>query len=145
MVSFRKCLKSSEEEQFRATISCYESVLTFPCFEKSSHGRISGINSIFVFKQVNLKTRKRNAVMRRILELLLKKICVSLFQHVQPMNRLPMMSPSQWRAFSQAATSYPLEDNAILNTARGHYHLLYYYMRNFCNLIGLEQWYFSLI
>ena len=22
--------------------------------------------------------------------------------------------------------------------------LLYYYMRNFCNLIGLEQWYFSL-
>ena len=24
-------------------------------------------------------------------------------------------------------------------------HLLYYYMRNFCNLIGLEQWYFSLI
>ena len=22
---------------------------------------------------------------------------------------------------------------------------LYYYMRNFCNLIGLEQWYFSLI
>ena len=25
------------------------------------------------------------------------------------------------------------------------YHCLYYYMRNFCNLIGLEQWYFSLI
>ena len=24
-------------------------------------------------------------------------------------------------------------------------HLLYYYRRNFCNLIGLEQWYFSLI
>ena len=24
-------------------------------------------------------------------------------------------------------------------------HMLYYYMRNFCNLIGLEQWYFSLI
>ena len=23
--------------------------------------------------------------------------------------------------------------------------LLYYYMRNFCNLIGLEQWYFSFI
>ena len=23
--------------------------------------------------------------------------------------------------------------------------LLYYYMRNFCNLIGLEHWYFSLI
>ena len=22
---------------------------------------------------------------------------------------------------------------------------LYHYMRNFCNLIGLEQWYFSLI
>ena len=22
---------------------------------------------------------------------------------------------------------------------------LYYYMRNFCNLIGLDQWYFSLI
>ena len=26
-----------------------------------------------------------------------------------------------------------------------HFFLLYYYMRNFCNLIGLEQWYFSLI
>ena len=24
-------------------------------------------------------------------------------------------------------------------------HLLYYYMNNFSNLIGLEQWYFSLI
>ena len=24
-------------------------------------------------------------------------------------------------------------------------HVLYYYMRNFCNLIGLEQWSFSLI
>ena len=24
-------------------------------------------------------------------------------------------------------------------------HMLYYYTRNFCNLIGLEQWYFSLI
>ena len=23
--------------------------------------------------------------------------------------------------------------------------ILYYYMRNYCNLIGLEQWYFSLI
>ena len=23
--------------------------------------------------------------------------------------------------------------------------VLYYYMRSFCNLIGLEQWYFSLI
>ena len=22
--------------------------------------------------------------------------------------------------------------------------IVYYYMRNFCNLIGLEQWYFSL-
>ena len=22
---------------------------------------------------------------------------------------------------------------------------LYYYMKNFCNLIGLEQWYFSLV
>ena len=26
-----------------------------------------------------------------------------------------------------------------------HFHHLYYYMRNYCNLIGLEQWYFSLI
>ena len=24
-------------------------------------------------------------------------------------------------------------------------HTLYYYMNNYCNLIGLEQWYFSLI
>ena len=23
--------------------------------------------------------------------------------------------------------------------------IIYYYMRNFCNLVGLEQWYFSLI
>ena len=25
------------------------------------------------------------------------------------------------------------------------FQLLYYYTRNFCNLIGLDQWYFSLI
>ena len=29
------------------------------------------------------------------------------------------------------------------NDARCGLPLLYYYMRNFCNLIGLEQWYFS--
>jgi len=28
---------------------------------------------------------------------------------------------------------------------KGGYIFLYYYMRNFWNLIGLEQWYFSLI
>ena len=27
----------------------------------------------------------------------------------------------------------------------GHFTTLYYCMRNFCNLIGLEQWYFCLI
>ena len=27
----------------------------------------------------------------------------------------------------------------------GGFRVLYYYMRNFCNLINLEQWYFSLI
>ena len=27
----------------------------------------------------------------------------------------------------------------------GGFRLLYYYMRNFCNLIGSEQWYYSLI
>ena len=32
-----------------------------------------------------------------------------------------------------------------LNGASGVFLTLYYYMRNFCNLIGLEQWYFSLI
>ena len=26
-----------------------------------------------------------------------------------------------------------------------YFRALYYYMRNFCNLIVLEQWYFSLI
>ena len=30
-------------------------------------------------------------------------------------------------------------------TRVGVFQPLYYYMRNFCNLIGLEQWYFSLI
>ena len=33
---------------------------------------------------------------------------------------------------------YELQPKAILQ-------LLYYYMKNFCNLIGLEQWYFTLI
>ena len=28
---------------------------------------------------------------------------------------------------------------------KNSFNVLYYYMRNFCNLIGLEQWYFSLI
>ena len=27
----------------------------------------------------------------------------------------------------------------------GGFRLLYYYMRNFCNLIGSEQWYYSFI
>ena len=42
--------------------------------------------------------------------------------------------------------------NALVELWRGYhtnfikgYKPLYYYMRNFCNLIGLEQWYFSLI
>ena len=35
-------------------------------------------------------------------------------------------------------------DELLLNFGAKFQHL-YYYMRNFCNLIGLEQWYFSLI
>ena len=35
--------------------------------------------------------------------------------------------------------------NVDLNNKPRPLLLLYYYMRNFCNLIGLEQWYFSLI
>ena len=31
------------------------------------------------------------------------------------------------------------------NTVSTQFQCSYYYMRNFCNLIGLEQWYFSLI
>ena len=31
------------------------------------------------------------------------------------------------------------------NDARYGFPLLYYYMRNFCSFIGLEQWYLSLI
>ena len=33
----------------------------------------------------------------------------------------------------------------IQKSENDHFHPLYYYMRNFCKLIGLEQWYFSLI
>ena len=32
----------------------------------------------------------------------------------------------------------------VLHTVLGIFHFLYYCMRNFCNLIGLEQWFFSL-
>ena len=32
-----------------------------------------------------------------------------------------------------------------MTSASSPFHVLYYYMRNLCNLIGLEQWYFSLI
>ena len=47
----------------------------------------------------------------------------------------------------------PLRTSAREATVRQHFYRagstvfyrLYYYMRNFCNLIGLEQWYFSLI
>ena len=35
-------------------------------------------------------------------------------------------------------------DELLLNFG-AKFQLLYHYMRNFCNLIGLEQWYFSLI
>ena len=33
----------------------------------------------------------------------------------------------------------------LLPAKQDIFRILYYYMRNFCNLIGLEQWYFSLI
>ena len=45
----------------------------------------------------------------------------------------PSPSPDRWQA-----NKSPWWSLMIL-------HLLYCYMRNFCNLIGLEQWYFSLI
>ena len=45
----------------------------------------------------------------------------------------PPPSPDRWQA-----NKSPWWSLMIL-------HLLYCYMRNFCNLIGLEQWYFSLI
>ena len=37
-------------------------------------------------------------------------------------------------------TAYPVDNSRQTNNTS-----LYYYMRNFCNLIGLEQWYFTLI
>ena len=37
-----------------------------------------------------------------------------------------------------------LVDKLLLNFG-AKFQRLYYYMRNLCNLIGLEQWYFSLI
>ena len=43
--------------------------------------------------------------------------------------------------YAKALISAP----APLNTVESWLQLLYYDMRNFCNLIGLEQWYFSLI
>ena len=42
-----------------------------------------------------------------------------------------------------------LQDNKYIllphQVFQKYFDMLYYYMRNFCNLIGLEQWYFSLI
>ena len=43
-----------------------------------------------------------------------------------------------------------MTDNNNNNKTRGHglttlIRRLYHYIRNFCNLIGLEQWYFSSI
>ena len=37
------------------------------------------------------------------------------------------------------------EQRGIFSLMEDQLPLLYYYMRNFCNLIGLEQWYFNLI
>ena len=43
--------------------------------------------------------------------------------------------------------SSSFETVLIFSSGHAMFYLLflYYYMRNFCNMIGLEQWYFSLI
>ena len=61
------------------------------------------------------------------LSTLKEKFCIVL--SVQPCNILYISKISQ----SMILQKYQL------------FILLYYYMRNFCNVIGLEQWYFSLI
>ena len=52
----------------------------------------------------------------------------------------------RYQVFAQKLTWYFI-GVYIINVVINHviFHLLYYYMINFCHLIGLEQWYFSLI
>ena len=38
-----------------------------------------------------------------------------------------------------------VRSNSVKFDSNSGFRVLYYYMRNFCNLIGLEQWYFNLI
>ena len=59
-------------------------------------------------------------------------------------------STSEWGLLTQTTSEYkPIKstvyDVSCLSHISQEFSLLYYYMRNFCNLIGLEQWYFSLI
>ena len=47
--------------------------------------------------------------------------------------------------FSCRALSWAVASHQMFTSDLKTHNCFYYYMRNFCNLIGLEQWYFSLI
>ena len=55
---------------------------------------------------------------------------------------------SFWKRFIWSLFNFPGWGGGIwtgFGSGSGEFEHLYYYMTNFCNLIGLEQWYFSLI
>ena len=50
-----------------------------------------------------------------------------------------------WISFTPGFYARFLMERNTHTHANLRFRPLYYYMRNFCNLIGLEQWYFTLI
>ena len=63
-----------------------------------------------------------------------------LNSHLSTMHGHFLLLSAGWQLWS-AGNHF----GSILHCIQLPFSLLYYYMRNYCNLIGLEQWYFSLI
>ena len=81
-----------------------------------------------------------------LMELIVVELSTTMVQ-TSPILRIWKFSVS-WTKLEQAGFGdYLLNimgDKLLLNFG-AKFLRLYYYMRNFCNLIGLERWYFSLI
>ena len=101
----------------------------------------------------NREGRKKTAVLAIISSLLLSTIV--FIPQLLLCNRLRLFRRLS-QSIGQNARDQEKNDHSLRVLHRWHvlchisknsrvFAVLYHYMRNFCNLIGLEQWYFSLI
>ena len=118
------------------------------CYRKYYTVKQTSMNIVFIRTRVRHEPQKRNGkhynwkklfhgsckIGPRIIRKQLKNRCWTPVLRLlsPPTPPPPPPSPERWRA-----NKSPCWSLMIL-------HLLYCYMRNFCNLIGLEEWYFNL-